>query len=401
MGMNVRRRGQVYSLVVILMSIPILLFLTYYMTSVQTMKFGTSERVIADQLKETGRSIEEDFARAIEISGIRACLGTTDYMIREGMPLDSAELRMEELILNGTLFGNQTYVMLNNTIDDWRDKIYSITPGFNVLLEYSNFSIQNYNGFHLLAGIRLYFNISDKLNTAKISKDVSKSVLIPLENIEDPIFPYNTNGVASRGIRFYPYTYHAIKIVTGSSSSDNCSGNVTYDPLDPAPANKILVTDNASGITGFAGVVGEYADTPSISCYIVGASSAIGFIQTLLNQSDGWVELYLDQNTNGVWSLPINDALENGYYTRFDNSSGPNLMQRLEGSLNETTNGIETFVNIPDFQGWGVPVKTNQISLAYLYFRSTTHTGIQVRGLPDWFRINSTYADRYNLTELM
>lgn len=394
------RKGQVYSLIALLMTIPILFFMTYYISSIQTMKFGTSERIIADQLKETERSIETDFVRATEISGIRACLGATDYMIREGQPLDSAELRLEELIVNGTLFGNQTYVMQNNTMDDWRNDIYSITPEFNIFLDYSNFSIQNYNGFYLLARVRLYFNISDKLETAKISKNVEKNILIPLENIEDPIFPYKTNGVVPRSIVFYPYPYHAIKIVTGSDSSGSCSGNVTYNPSDPSPGEKILVTQNASGISGFAGVVGEYSDLPGTSCYVVGTGNAVNLTQTLLNQS-GYPELYLDQNTNGLWSLPINDALDKGYYSRFENSSGPNLLQRLEDNLSESTNGMETFVNIPDFQNWGIPVKTNQISLAYLYFRTTTHTGVPVRGLPSWFRINSTYAARYNLTDLM
>jgi len=394
------RRGQVYSLVAILMAVPILFFMTYYITSVQTLKFGTSERIISDQLKETERCIETDFVRAMEISGIRACLGATDYMIREGEPLDNASLRLEELILNGTIFGNQTYVMQDNAIDDWRTKIFSITPGFNLFLDYSNFSIQNYDGFNLIARVMLYINISDKLDTAKISKNIEKLIPIPLENIEDPIFPYNTGGVVPRSIIFYPYPYHAVKIVSGSVSQGNCSGNVSYNPADPAPGNKILVTQNASGVTGFLGVVGETPDLPGNSCYIVGAGNAVNITQSLLNQS-GYPELYLDQNSNGVWSLPINDALEKGYYSHFENVSGPNLLQRLEGDLSESTNGMETFVNIPDLQAWGIPVKTSQISLAYLYFRDETHTGTSVRGLPGWFRINSTYAARYNLTELM
>jgi len=131
--MSERRKGQVYSLIALLMAIPIFFFLTYYMTSVQTMKFGTSERIIADQLRETGRSIEEDFVRAIEISGIRSALGATDYMIREGQPLDNASLRLEELIINGTIFGNDTYVMQDNTIDDWRNDQLAVTISLSLV----------------------------------------------------------------------------------------------------------------------------------------------------------------------------------------------------------------------------------------------------------------------------
>ncbi len=394
------RRGQVYSIIAVMIAIPILFFMTYYMESVQTLKFGASERVISDQLRETGRSIEDDFGRAVEISGIRACLGATDYMIREGEPLDNATQVLEELISDGTIFGNLTFVMFNNTLDDWRCDIYEMTPGFNLFVDHSGLYVGNHDGLNLMARVTLHLNISDKQETAKISKDVEKEVLVPVENIEDPIFPYHTNGVVPRSIRFFPYPYHAIRIAAGSQSSGNCTGNVTYDPSDPAPGNKILVTQNASGISGFAGVVGEFTDLPSTSCYVVGASGAVSLTQSLLNQS-GWPELYLDQETRGEWSLPINDALEKGYYSSFQGSSGPDLLKRLEGNLEETTNGIETFVNIPELQGWGVPVKSGQISLAYIYFRDTTHAGTQVRGLPDWFRINSAYASRYNLTELM
>lgn len=395
-----QRRGQMYSIIAILMAIPIMFFMTYYISSVQTMKFGTTERMVADQLRETERGIENDFERAIEITGIRACLGATDYMIREGQTLDNASYRLEELIVNGTIYGNQTYVMVNNSIYDWRTRILSITPGFNIIINFFNYSIENNDGFSLLAQVRLYFNISDRLNTVKISKDVVKNISIPIENIEDPTFPYNTLGSASRGIIFHPYPYHAVNIVTGTASLSNCSGNVSYNPSDPSPGGKILVTADATGISGFEGVVGEGPGIPSVSCYIVGATGAVSLTETVLNQSN-YTELNIDMQTDGLWSLPINDALEKGYYTHFENESGPNLLMRLEGNLSETSNGIETFVNVPGLQDWGVPIKPNQVSLAYLYFDSSTHTGFQVRGLPDWFRIDAARAVRYNLTDLM
>jgi hypothetical protein len=104
-----------------------------------------------------------------------------------------------------------------------------------------------------------------------------------------------------------------------------------------------------------------------------------------------------------VWSLPLNEALDEGYYARFG-SSGPDIFKRLEGKLSSSANSFETFVNIPQLVLSDVPIKPDQVSLAYLYFSGTSYPGVPVRGISinhDWFRVNDTIAERYNLTELI
>ena len=127
-------------------------------------------------------------------------------------------------------------------------------------------------------------------------------------------------------------------------------------------------------------------------------AKAVEKINQTMNASD-YNEIYIDNQTGAVWSLPIREALDVGYYSSF-NSSGPNMLMRLEGNMSSKNNGFETFINIPDLQSVGLPVDANKISIAYIYFSSGSAPGTSVRGLQSWFRMDATSANKYNLSEL-
>ena len=245
----------------------------------------------------------------------------------------------------------------------------------------------------------LVTNVSDKLNIARIDKEIDKEILVSVEGTEDPIFPVNTIGYVGRKIEKFPYPFHALKIKTGTSAIGNCRGNITFDPLDPEPADKILVTTNSSGISGFLGVVSEDSVIPGVACYLLNVGNAVEKINYTWNWSD-YNEIYIDNQSSAVWSLPIREALDKGYYASF-NVSGPNMLMRLEGNMSSKRNGFETFINIPDLQSAGLPVDSNKVSIAYIYFSSGSSPGLSVRGLQSWFRMDAANSDKYNLTELI
>jgi len=111
----------------------------------------------------------------------------------------------------------------------------------------------------------------------------------------------------------------------------------------------------------------------------------------------GYYRIYIDDATKSAWHLPIREEIDNGYYF---SGNGPNFLKRLEGNLDESSDGMETFVNLPELQSYSIPIKVDVISVAYIYFRDQDYTGYQVRGLQSWFRLNKTFTDRYGLTEL-
>jgi hypothetical protein len=402
-GNHVNRRGmdgQVYSLIAILIAIPLILFVTFYLSGEQHMDYAAIDKVVADQMHEVERSIEKDFVQAMSISGKRAFLAASNDVIREGRKLDDANARLLELLTNGSLYGNYTYVMENNTINDWMDKITDMDLGFGIGLNYSNLTLQGYDAFNILLSVNLKINVTDELNASRIDRSLPKESLISIEQVEDPIFALNTFGFISRPIKEYPYPYHAIEIVSGTSDG-TCRGNVTFDPMDPDASEKILVTEDAFGASGFLGIVAETSFIPSASCYVVNAFDAVNKTKAITEWS-GYPALFIDNETSAVWSLPVYEIPYEGYYTSFESDTGPDIFERLEGSLTSSSeNGMETFINVERFQLVGLPVKTEQVSVEYLYFSYQSINGVPARGMPPWFRIDFTRAAKYNLTDLM
>lgn len=384
-----------YSIIAVTISIPIFLFITYYLSTAQII-IGSSEKIVADQMHDVGNIIEEDFIRALKISGRRSILALISESLINGTYLNETIKKMDELMLNGTINGEQNPFLINNTLNDWIEKIITIPVGFNVNINYHNLTIRPINEFNIRLGIILILNISERTGKMRLDKTEILETEVSVIGLEDPLFPINTRGFAKRIVQKYPYKVYALKLGTGIGVG-NCSGNVTFDENDQEKARKILVIHNASNITGFLGIVAETSDTPSVSCYNIGISNIVNIVNKTLN-TFGYKELYLDNKTNSVWYLPIKLGIENGYYF---SEPGPNLFQRLEGNLTNETTGFQTFVNTEELENLGIPIKQDQSRTDYLYFSNQTINGVKVRGLPEWFRIDFQTAEIYNLTELL
>jgi len=397
---NKMRKAQAYSLIVLVVTIPLLLFVAYYITATQTLRYGLSEKIVADQQHQVAWSMERDFERAVDISTRRGLMTMSNDVVVNGEYLSDSIALLNELMENGTLSGEYSLIMQSNRLADWRDSILGIHTSFDVYLNYSNLQLQNYNGVRLNATVNMELNVSDMIGIARIDRQFTKTVLVSVEGLEDPVFSLETGGKIMRVIDEYPYPYLAEKVVTGTGNAD-CTGSLTFNASAPSPG-KILVTTDASGVTGFLGVVAEAGNLPGagVTCYIVSASDAVSRINSVVSRSN-YTVLYLDNETRAAWSLPVSEAAEHGYYMNNFSSSGPDFFHRLEGNLSAMSNGMESIVNLPELSGAGVPTKQDQVSIDYLYFSEQIYNGYAVRGLPSWFRIDSTNAARYNLTELM
>lgn len=392
-------RAQVYSIIAILIAIPVMLFVADYLVVSQPAGAGSADRVVADQMTQLGGNIENDFARATGISLKRALIAASNQVTLDGVYLNDSVSAVQELVLNGTLNSSTSVVMLNNTLGDWRSRILSVATGFDTDLAYSNFTAENHDGLNAEAGVELNVVVTDKLGTSRLNRTSRRQVLVSVENVEDPVFPLSTNGFVRRVISFCTSNYSALDMVSGSQAREQCTGNVTTDSGASSPSGKILVVADTSGIPdptlqGFAGVVTEATENltqKGVSCYVTGASGAVAALPE--NES-----MFLDNETASVWSLPIAQDIASGCYRR---GFGPDILRRLEGNLSNTSSGMETWVNIPDLENAGLEIKEGQSNMAYLYFSEQDYSGHRVRGLPDWFRIDTEHADNYNLTQLL
>jgi hypothetical protein len=389
-------RAQIYSIVAVMAAVPLFLFIAYYISSTQTLGFSSSEKIVADQMHDVDTIIGEDFIRALKISGRRSLLALVSESLLNGTYISNSNDKILELLLNGTMDSEQNSFMYNNTLQYWKDRILSIPVGFDVNIDYSNLTVENLDGFNIEFSVDFIINISERTGKMRIDKTTKLETTTSTTGLEDPLFPINTLGFGKRVIERYPYSVYSLKLGTGQSSG-SCSGNATFNESDPEKSQKILVTHNASAVSGFLGVVSETSDVPSAGCYIVGVSGAVDSINQSI-RSTGFPELYLDNSTDSVWYLPVKYGIENGYYFP---EPGPDFFQRLEGNLTNQTDGYQTFVNTQELEELGISIKPEQSRTDYLYFSEQTINGDPVRGLPDWFRIDTQTAGIYNLTELM
>ena len=67
--MQGRLKGQVYSLIAILVAVPLLVFITQYMISSQGTSSRITEKIVSDQIHQTFDIIERDASKALVIIG--------------------------------------------------------------------------------------------------------------------------------------------------------------------------------------------------------------------------------------------------------------------------------------------------------------------------------------------
>ncbi|MBU0953117.1 MAG: hypothetical protein KKA90_01695 [Nanoarchaeota archaeon] len=393
-------KGQAYSLMALVIAIPLFSLFAFSLTTFQEQHSAVAEMVVIDQMRIVEKTIEADFQKGVTTSAKRAFIAITDHVVTNGEFMDNTGYRGVELILNGTLYGVPNTLMQNNTLTDWKMKIQNITTGFETSISFLTPQLDNISGMTISGTYDILVNISDPFGRAIFEKRTKTPLFFTVEGFDDPLYIAKTSGIIKRTYNLSLYSYYAKKLLTGSASSGNCSGLVTFDEGDTGEG-KILVTTDPTGITGFTGIIGEGAGTPSVSCFVVGAAGAIAAITQTLND-EPYPFITLDNFTNGVWHIPLNDTV---LTKRYQVGVGASVYERLQGNFTGNNysmlDALDSFVYIPELEDAGLPVKENQSIVDFYYFQSQEAKGYHVRHLPDWVKINTRFAEYYNFSDLL
>ena len=81
------------------------------------------------------------------------------------------------------------------------------------------------------------------------------------------------------------------------------------------------------------------------------------------------------------------EHMNNSYYIAHNDS--PSFLMRLEGNLGNSSMGIESLVNLEEFQQQGLALKDRSI-VDYIYFGTKTTTNFRINATPEWFKIDGT-----------
>ena len=143
-------KGQFYSVITLIIIIPVTFFLSYYLAT-NAERSGIEVMIVSDQMHQVERSVERDFGKALSTSVKRALIAASDKVVMEGESLKDALSAVKELVINGTVNGEESMLMLNNTLNVWVKKISSVPTNFKVNISFWNFSLRTYDPFHIMA----------------------------------------------------------------------------------------------------------------------------------------------------------------------------------------------------------------------------------------------------------
>jgi len=389
-------RGLFYSVMMAFIIIPILGLIFFYSQS-GTTNIDTDIR--ANELQYFSKSIESDLVRFLQINGKRALIAAVSNVITNGTGLDNAQLRLTEMIENGTLYGSANNAPLVNekNLMTWEQNISDIASGLGFSIEFKNveINITQSDSFNVLFNTTLCVNISDSTAQMGILKNITAPVNVSIENIEDPIFPLKTYGRVFRFIRISNSSKNTVPLVTGQNASGLPDNTITAYAfvksaaslvVGDANSSRIVVTNDLTGTgkasiaAGFAGVVSEndiIIPTVLIGKSITGATGAMNLIK---NET----KIYLDKTTMQIWDLSnltsdIKNVDKNYYHYYHNSSAGASFLDRLEGRTNLSAKykyGLETFVNPSDWPS-DVPFINTNSFLDYKYWNNTLGSPIR------------------------
>lgn len=122
--------------------------------------------------------------------------------------------------------------------------------------------------------------------------------------------------------------------------------------------------------------------------------STNGFVTNEINQT-----IY-DDFVDGSDVSNLLSHVGSSYYIASE--SAPSFLDRLQGRLEASENGIESLVYLPELSSQGITVKQKSC-VDYIYFSSNNPASYQIQGIPSWFRMDdeNNHLDVYEVRGLI
>ena len=245
------RRGILFTLAIILLIIPLIFLISFYVGTSKTKIEDTTARIRCDELHYFVEDVKRDLSRAMVIFGRRSAIYSIDYVIKPpGNPLlnytfrctslcgvdcdkliypeTGSEAAIAELALCGTLNGSNVTYMLNHTLNEWIDKMEmrGEDMNFQVNITLKEIKVIPIDAWHFAIIIDNKMSIIDKIGACyyrdSIIRTMSNTSIIGLE---DPLYTLSSEGKIMKYIYDCEISFD-LGTVAGCSKSDLGNGSV-------------------------------------------------------------------------------------------------------------------------------------------------------------------------------
>jgi len=287
------KKGFFLTIATILLILPLIFLISYYTGISETGREDAMGKMRCDELHYFVEDVRKDMERSVTIFGRRAAIYALDHIVETGNSLKDytftctpqcdvdcnefsfddtgSEAAIAELILCGTLFGENATYMMNNTIPEWTRRIEerALEMHFVTNLSVAELRVVPMDAWHFALIVDYKIKAYDEggmcFYTENIMRAMSSTSIIGLE---DPLYILQTEGRVMKYIDNCSAPLYINK-VAGCSWSNQGNGTMTgtalmydgnignlndlADYCNNTPqeilGQQILVLDKAGGIT--------------------------------------------------------------------------------------------------------------------------------------------------------
>ncbi|MFP4116756.1 MAG: hypothetical protein ACLFTY_01945 [Candidatus Aenigmatarchaeota archaeon] len=391
MNLFVKDSGQFFSLITVLMALPLVALSITFGGAMSGYGGGIGEQVRLKSAYYYYHSLEDDLGRASEITGERAVVSAINHTVETGEGLNSSQKVLKELFVNGAINGEPAVLMDSTGIDEWFDEVEEISKKRGYILELSREEpdVDVPDPFDLSFNVNYSMELEDENGLFDLKKDRYRKNFVSVEGFEDPVVTVGTGGRFSLPVERCGFDPSGEKLAEGSGNNSWGYGEaaVVQNEEDIETVenkdDKVLVIQNLtddSSANDFAGVVveGSLADDEVIVPYVTDVE---------VGEITNGTRVVVEGEEGEVWSMDkIYRAWDKScYFPR----EGPDFLQRLEYNLSGKSNhGIGVFLKKGELESYGVEVD-DRPNLAHIYFKDEKVEQCNVKGMSESFKVSA------------
>ncbi len=251
-GNAARRKGIFFTLAIILLLIPLMMLVSFYVTTSKTRIDDETSQLRCDELHYFVEDVKKDLSRAVVIFGRRAAIYSSNYVVMGNSPLQNysfncnstacnvncnrtiypdkgAEAAIAELTLCGTMNNTNVSDMVNHTLKEWNDKIEQSGMGknFNINITLKEIKVVPIDAWDFAIIITNEIDAVDNTGICYYRDiSVTTSSNTSIIGLEDPLYTLKTNGAIYKTI----YSCDSLLNISqalgnGTSGSANATGS--------------------------------------------------------------------------------------------------------------------------------------------------------------------------------
>ncbi|MFC1753261.1 hypothetical protein ACFL96_07695 [Thermoproteota archaeon] len=198
---RLHRKGVFYTII----AITLLMAVIFSSTLSYQYKYREQRAIIetrVNTMENFIKDLEDDTEKGVTVAGYRAIVGMTNYVIDNMQFIDDVDQRFQELFYYGTIYGNSSFVMENNTFLNWTYKMEEEAEkiGIDVDLTLLYFNVKQTGPWSIEVTVNVSAELTDLRGTASWGKTYQVVVGIPIDGFEDPVYAVKTSNAVPKTI---------------------------------------------------------------------------------------------------------------------------------------------------------------------------------------------------------